>query len=215
MAMKLYYGGFGDYMEFTVAENEQDAIRNVGIKINAPFLPITVEEISVVDGLAISAGSETANAKTPSADIGDFSDGYHTFNELYHHRAVLFSVVCNDRNGLAWKSLHHNNPSEPMYDGMFIVGIETPNGQATYHYDIEPYWNMFDVPIFDLAPRWDGHTPNDAISRIGSLCKVEEVAKIVETTTEKTERHCKKCDFTCENQGELLAHYRDKHPKGD
>jgi hypothetical protein len=27
-------------------------------------------------------------------------------------------------------------------------------------------------------------------------------------------RHCKKCDFTCENQGELLAHYREAHPKG-
>ncbi len=26
-------------------------------------------------------------------------------------------------------------------------------------------------------------------------------------------KHCKKCDFVCENQGELLAHYRDKHPK--
>ena len=24
---------------------------------------------------------------------GDTSDGYHTFNELYHHRAVLFSVI--------------------------------------------------------------------------------------------------------------------------
>lgn len=25
---------------------------------------------------------------------GETSDGYHTFNELYHHRAVLFSVIC-------------------------------------------------------------------------------------------------------------------------
>lgn len=24
---------------------------------------------------------------------GETSDGYHTFNELYHHRAVLFSVI--------------------------------------------------------------------------------------------------------------------------
>lgn len=28
-----------------------------------------------------------------------------------------------------------------------------------------------------------------------------------------TLKHCKKCDFTCENQGELLAHYRAIHPK--
>lgn len=26
-------------------------------------------------------------------------------------------------------------------------------------------------------------------------------------------RHCKKCDFTCNTQGELLAHYRAEHPK--
>ena len=38
--MKLYYGGFGNYMEFVVAENEEQAILKVGIKINAPFLPI-------------------------------------------------------------------------------------------------------------------------------------------------------------------------------
>lgn len=24
---------------------------------------------------------------------------------------------------------------------------------------------------------------------------------------------CKKCDFTCSNKGELMAHYRKEHPK--
>lgn len=28
-------------------------------------------------------------------------------------------------------------------------------------------------------------------------------------------KHCKKCDYTCENQGDLLAHYRTKHKRGD
>ena len=41
--------------------------------------------------------------------------------------------------------------------------------------------------------------------------------EIVDTNKieENTIRHCKKCDFTCDNQGALLQHYRDKHPKGD
>lgn len=26
---------------------------------------------------------------------GNTSDGYHTFDELYHHRAILFAVICN------------------------------------------------------------------------------------------------------------------------
>jgi len=39
-------------------------------------------------------------------------------------------------------------------------------GQATYHYDVEPYWAYFAVPILDEAPEWDGHTAPDAINRI-------------------------------------------------
>ena len=100
---------------------------------------------------------------------GDTSDGYHTFNELYHHRAVLFSVIVRDHQELAWKSMRHHDGT--MYEGMFIVGIETPKGQATYHYDIDPYWDMFDCKELDLAPEWDGHTPDDAIERIATLGK--------------------------------------------
>lgn len=98
---------------------------------------------------------------------GETSDGYHTFNELYHHRAVLFSVIVRDHPELAWKSkLHHDGT---MYDGMFIVGINTPKGQATYHYDVDPYWEMFDCKELEQAPEWDGHTPADAIARIATL----------------------------------------------
>lgn len=107
----------------------------------------------------------------PETGIGDLSDGYHTFNELYHHRAVLFSVICNSFKSLAWKSKKHNDGT--MYNGMFIVGIATPKGNATYHYDIEPYWSMFDVKELDKAPEWDGHTPSEAIERISKLAEME------------------------------------------
>lgn len=105
--------------------------------------------------------------KIPETGIGDLSDGYHTFNELYHHRAILFSVICNMFPSIAWKSKYHNDGS--MYDGMFIVGVDTPEGPATYHYDIDPYWDMFKIDEISFAPEWDGHTPDEAISRIGSL----------------------------------------------
>lgn len=98
---------------------------------------------------------------------GDTSDGYHTFNELYHHRAVLFSVIVKAFSDKAWKSLRHHDGT--MYDGMFIVGIDTPDGQATYHYDIDPYWDMFECRELERAPEWDGHTPAQAIERIGRL----------------------------------------------
>ena len=100
-------------------------------------------------------------------NIGEFSDGYHTFNELYHHRAVLFSVICNMFPEKAWKSKLHDTGD--MYNGMFIVGIETEQGQATYHYDIEPYWDMFKVKELEKAPKYDGHTPSNAIARIGGI----------------------------------------------
>ena len=111
---------------------------------------------------------EQATAATLGGEInGETSDGYHTFNELYHHRAVLFSVVVAANSNRAWKSkLHHDGT---MYEGMFIVGVDTPQGQATYHYDVEPYWDMFWCKELERAPEWDGHTPDDAIERIGSL----------------------------------------------
>ena len=98
---------------------------------------------------------------------GETSDGYHTFNELYHHRALLFSVVVAANSNRAWKSKSHHDGT--MYDGMFIVGVDTPQGQATYHYDVEPYWDMFWCKELERAPEWDGHTPDDAIERICSL----------------------------------------------
>lgn len=107
------------------------------------------------------------NEKIINDNKGEISDGYHTFNELYHHRAILFAIVCSQFKALAWKSKLHDTGD--MYDGMFIVGIETPMGQATYHYDIDPYWNIFDVKELPNAPKWDGHTPNDAINRLESL----------------------------------------------
>lgn len=103
----------------------------------------------------------------PEKVTGETSDGYHTFDELYDHRAKLFSVIVRGHRELAWKSrLHHDGT---MYDGMFIVGVETPDGQATYHYDVDPYWDLFDCEVLDRAPEWDGHTPRQAIDRIAAL----------------------------------------------
>jgi len=103
----------------------------------------------------------------PQPIDGNTSDGYHTFDELYHHRAVLFSVIVENFATRAWKSKLHADGT--MYEGMFIVGIETPDGQATYHYDVEPYWNLFRCKEVDRAPEWDGHTPGQAIERISKL----------------------------------------------
>ena len=125
--------------------------------------------IRVMNYNALALACYDAGYRKLPENIGEFSDGYHTFNELYHHRAVLFSVICNMFPDKAWKSKLHDTGD--MFDGMFIVGIETEQGQATYHYDVDPYWDMFKVKELEKAPKWDGHSPSVAIDRIGNLTK--------------------------------------------
>ena len=120
--------------------------------------------------LVASAINEIIKLGSNIIDIANISDGYHTFDELYHHRAVLFAVICQQVKAKAWKSkLHHDGT---MYDGYFITGINTPEGPATYHYEIDRYWELFDIQELDRAPEWDGHTPNEALKRIGSLSNI-------------------------------------------
>jgi hypothetical protein len=135
----------------------------------------------------------------PKVD-GSTSDGYHTFDELYHHRAVLFGVVVNDHSDIAWKSKRHHDGS--MYDGMFIVGIDTPDGQATYHYDVDPYWDTFRCKELEFAPEWDGHSPDDAIERIGSLN--EGVHAPLEKVATVGARTCKDLGGTDANGGPVF-----------
>lgn len=99
----------------------------------------------------------------------DISDGYHTFGQLYHDRAVLFAVICNSYKDKAWKSKQHHDGTMFGEPGeMFIVGVETPQGQYTYHYHTDEYWDMYKVKELEFAPEWDGHTHED-ISRLFSL----------------------------------------------
>lgn len=100
-------------------------------------------------------------------EAGKVSDGYHTFDELYYHRMILFSVICNTYKDKAWKSwLHHDGT---MFNDYFIVGIETEEGQYSYHYH-QDYWDMFKVIELEYAPEWDGHQPSD-ITRLLTLTK--------------------------------------------
>lgn len=64
-------------------------------------------------------------------DIGEFSDGFHTFNDLYHQRAVLFAALVKAHRDKAWKSWKHEDGEECFGGGWFIVGIDTPQGSYT------------------------------------------------------------------------------------
>lgn len=112
--------------------------------------------------------TKEVNSKiTAIRDTSEISDGSHTFGELYHHRAILSAVILNSFKDRSWKARYHS--SGEMIQGFFIVGIETPEGQFTYHYPIE-YWKVFRIEVKDLAPEWDGHSSDD-IERLFSLIK--------------------------------------------
>lgn len=108
---------------------------------------------------------------------GNTSDGYHTFNELYEHRHALFLTICRIYKDRAWKSKFHSDGT--MFDGWFIAGIATTDGQATYHLPLR-LWDDFTVSELPMAPPWDGHTPDDVTNRIKNLAALTKPKADVE-----------------------------------
>lgn len=107
-------------------------------------------------------------------EVGEITDGSHTFNELYYHRMILFSVICNTYKEYSWKSWKHEDGT--MYKDYFIVGTHTPKGDYSYHYH-KDHWDKFNIKELSHAPKFDGHKPSD-IDRLISLlyipCKCSE-----------------------------------------
>ncbi len=125
--------------------------------------------IDMVDAKAeaydrLMSGGKKAIEETCKAfkisDIGEFSDGFHTFNTLYHQRAVLFATLVNTYSSHSWKSYRHEDGQICFGGGWFIVGIDTPKGSYTYHYE-NKYWDMFNCQTYENAKHWDGHTDDD------------------------------------------------------
>lgn len=109
-------------------------------------------------------------------DAGSVSDGYHTFDELYHQRAILFATIVNSNPDISWKSLKHEdgNYCFDKNGDWFIVGIDTPEGSYTYHYETDKYWDIFKCQVLKYGKHWDGHTEKD-VTRLLSLCKVNSL----------------------------------------
>ena len=101
-------------------------------------------------------------------DIGEVSDGFHTFNGLYEQRMILFAALVKAYKNKAWKSYRHEDGEYCFGGGWFIVGIDTPEGSYTYHYE-NKYWEMFDCIELPRGKHWDGHTEEDAETRLMSL----------------------------------------------
>lgn len=87
----------------------------------------------------------------------DMSDGFHTFDELYEHRCLLFINLCLANQAQAyWR---------PHYDGWPLIGLDSKFGQMTYHVP-EKYLPLFRSRIKEGGPEWDGHSSAQVIERL-------------------------------------------------
>jgi len=101
------------------------------------------------------------------AEIDDVSDGFHTFRQLYYQRMMLFATIVRQNKDKAWKSLRHEDGELCFGGGWFIVGVDTPEGSYTYHYE-DNYFSLFDCEELECSKHWDGHTEKD-VTRLLSL----------------------------------------------
>ena len=105
--------------------------------------------------------------ENPNESVGELSDTYHSFNDLYKHRTILSALLFLNFP-YSWKSKIHEDGT--MYDGMFVTGFPTPTGMVSYHYDLE-YWDLFKIPEIPHAPHFDGYTDNDVLIRLTNIIK--------------------------------------------
>lgn len=102
-------------------------------------------------------------------DMGEVSDGYHTFNELYEYRllynAAFFNELAKQNLYDVHKSKKHSDGEDCFGGGWFIVMAELPTGQISNHYELKD-WDLFQVPEKEKANIWDGHTPQDVAKRM-------------------------------------------------
>ncbi len=96
--------------------------------------------------------------KTFKVVNGDISDGYHTFDELYEHRCLLFINLClMDKDNCFLKKDH--------YKGWDCIYWLSPSGQISYHVPVSmrPLYEK----TFLATPRdYDGHESKDVIFRL-------------------------------------------------
>ena len=107
-------------------------------------------------------------------DMGEVSDGYHTFNELYYYR-MLYNAAFFNLLPKEWvhKSKRHHTGEECFGGGWFIVIANLPTGQVSNHYELKD-WDLFKVPEKEFADEWDGHTPQEAAERLHKYLQQEQ-----------------------------------------
>jgi len=88
-------------------------------------------------------------------------DAYHSMNELYEHRNLLFLNLMLYTGG--WKS-KKSADGAPVEEGWFLAGAYIGNKEITYHLPMK-LWPLC-CGVYRNIPDWDGHTSNDVVNRL-------------------------------------------------
>lgn len=145
-----------------ISEREQDENPDMGNYYRGKA--VSLEEILLhIDSL-----------QQEQIDMGEVSDGYHTFNELYYYRMLYNAAFFNLLpKGWVHKSKRHHTGEECFGGGWFIVMANLPTGQVSNHYELKD-WDLFQVPEKKFADEWDGHTPQEAAERLKRYLQQEQ-----------------------------------------
>ena len=159
----------GDPLADTVAEKQERAMLDAALARVRELEDMLGGAADAVPGAAIKRkAAGDAAAQKPVVDE-DTSDGYHTFKELYRYRMLYNAAFFNalaDHTDIPVVKSHRHSDGEPCFGGgWFIVVAQLPTGQVSNHYE-DKDWPLFRIPAVECAPKWDGHTPNDAADRI-------------------------------------------------
>lgn len=101
-------------------------------------------------------------------DIGEISDGYHTFNQLYDFRNLLFLNLIAANPALAFKTWL--NDKKERWEGWFLLGMNTEHGQITCHLP-DRFWDMAAVKEIEYNFDYDGHTSDDVCERLAQFSR--------------------------------------------
>ncbi len=95
---------------------------------------------------------------------GQISDGYHTFDELYDHRNLLFINLCLSRSNTCWYK-----EDDAAYPGWFCLYMKTLHGQISYHIP-NKYLPLVEGKLTGKQQSWDKHTKDDVLTILEKMC---------------------------------------------
>ena len=93
------------------------------------------------------------------------------------------------------------------------------SGKMMFRFDTKGEFITDDNEIIQRAMGFFDHMPYKAEPDGKRVANTVVVPVMTITTNDSPKeevklKHCKKCDFVCENQGDLLAHYRNHKKEG-